>query len=203
MGAKQWFSIFPACVPWAPRSLSHLDRSHKIWPYWKHSQPKTNALQIFSLTLSKWSNRFRNRKSQRKWKRYLHVLTTIKDIIPCTQRLRNQDVGIIMTPPPTKFLLFGYYYTLYKVDNLLDLVCNDLAFTKQSKSGGRMQFAIIWRRVCRARYVYQQGSPVLISRSCGDSVQCAHTTSQSVCRRLISLHSLMSPLLIFSIGIAI
>lgn len=86
----------------------------------------------------------RNRKSQRKWKRYLHVLTTIQDIIPCTQRLRNQDVGIIMTPPPpTKFLLFGYYYTLYKVDNLLDLVCNDLAFTKQSKSGGRMQFAII------------------------------------------------------------
>lgn len=84
----------------------------------------------------------RNRKSQRKWKRYLHVLTTIKDIIPCTQPLRNQDVGIIMTLPP-KFLLFGYYYTLYKVDNLLDLVCNDLAFTKQSKSGGRMQFAII------------------------------------------------------------
>lgn len=106
-------------------------------------------------------------------------------------------------PPPTKFLLFGYYYTLYRVDNSLDLVCNDLAFTKQSKSGGRMQFAIIWRRVCRARYVYLQRSPVLISRSCGDSVQCAHTTSQSVCRRLISLHSLMSPLLIFSIGIAI
>lgn len=196
MGAKQWFSIFPACVPWAPRSLSHLDRSHKIWPYWKHSQPKTNALQIFSLTLSKLE--IANRKESGKgifvyWQPFR------------TRRSRNQDVGIIMTlpPPPTKFLLFGYYYTLYKVDNLLDLVCNDLAFTKQSKSGGRMQFAIIWRRVCRARYVYLQGSPVLISRSCGDSVQCAHTTSQSVCRRLISLHSLMSPLLIFSIGIAI
>lgn len=196
MGAKQWFSKFPACVPWAPRSLSHLDRSHKIWPYWKHSQPKTNALQIFSLTLSKLE--IANRKESGKgifvyWQPFR------------TRRSRNQDVGIIMTlpPPPTKFLLFGYYYTLYKVDNLLDLVCNDLAFTKQSKSGGRMQFAIIWRRVCRARYVYLQGSPVLISRSCGDSVQCAHTTSQSVCRRLISLHSLMSPLLIFSIGIAI
>lgn len=194
MGAKQWFS-FPACVPWAPRSLSHLDRSHKIWPYWKHSQPKTNALQIFSLTLSKLE--IANRKESGKgifvyWQPFR------------TQRLRNQDVGIIMTlPPPTKFLLFGYYYTLYRVNNLLDLFCIDLAFTKQSKSGGRMQFAIIWRRVCRARYVYLQGSPVLISRSCGDSVQCAHTTSQSVCRRLISLHSLMSPLLIFSIGIAI
>lgn len=48
----------------------------------------------------------RNRKSQRKWKRYLHVLTTIQDIIPCTQRLRNQDVGIIMTPPPPPNFFF-------------------------------------------------------------------------------------------------
>lgn len=200
MGAKQWFSKFPACVPWAPRSLSHLDRSHKIWPYWKHSQPKTNALQIFSLTLSKLE--IANRKESGKgifmyWQPFRISYPVRSD---CATKMWASSWH---PPPPTKFLLFGYYYTLYKVDNLLDLVCNDLAFTKQSKSGGRMQFAIIWRRVCRARYVYLQGSPVLISRSCGDSVQCAHTTSQSVCRRLISLHSLMSPLLIFSIGIAI
>lgn len=198
MGAKQWFSKFPACVPWAPRSLSHLDRSHKIWPYWKHSQPKTNALQIFSLTLSKLEIAKKVEKVSSCIDNHLGY-HTLYAAIAQPRCGHHHDTP----PPPTKFLLFGYYYTLYKVDNLLDLVCNDLAFTKQSKSGGRMQFAIIWRRVCRARYVYLQGSPVLISRSCGDSVQCAHTTSQSVCRRLISLHSLMSPLLIFSIGIAI
>lgn len=55
------------------------------------------------------------------------------DIIPCTQRLRNQGVSIIMTPPPP-FLLFGFYYTLYRVDNLSDLARENLAFTKQSKS---------------------------------------------------------------------